>query len=139
MGPVRSDFFASVVVQPGISSVTLTPATTITGSNYRMKGTGAFNVVTSGGTPPPPTVYSFDVMQCCNGSTATVYSTSPSVIVGAFLFRNSNLTNPFVNEQGQYAPNRLGFENYCDVSFGDAFFTYNTGYVYEINGGGGCE
>lgn len=47
MGPVQSPYFASVVVPPGASSVTLTPATTITGTNYRMKGTGAFSMVTS--------------------------------------------------------------------------------------------
>jgi hypothetical protein len=47
MGPVQSDFFASVVVQPGVSSVILTPASSITGTNYRMKGTGAFSMVTS--------------------------------------------------------------------------------------------
>ena len=47
MGPVQSDYFASVVVQPGASSITLTPASSITGTNYRMKGTGAFSMVTS--------------------------------------------------------------------------------------------
>ena len=47
MGPVQSDYFASVVVPPGASSVVLTPATTITGTNYRMKGTGAFSMTTS--------------------------------------------------------------------------------------------
>lgn len=47
MGAVQSLFFASVVVPPGASSVVLTPATSITGTNYRMKGTGAFTVVTS--------------------------------------------------------------------------------------------
>ena len=47
MGPVQSDYFASVVVPPGASSVTLTPATSITGTNYRMKGTGAFSMITS--------------------------------------------------------------------------------------------
>lgn len=47
MGPVQSDFFSSVVVQPGVSAVTLTPASSITGTNYRMKGTGAFSMVTS--------------------------------------------------------------------------------------------
>ena len=47
MGPVQSDFFASVVVQPGVSSVVLTPASSITGTNYRMKGTGAFSMETS--------------------------------------------------------------------------------------------
>lgn len=47
MGPVQSDYFSSVVVQPGVTSVTLTPASSITGTNYRMKGTGAFSMVTS--------------------------------------------------------------------------------------------
>ncbi len=47
MGPVQSLYFASVVVPPGNSSVVLTPATSITGTNYRMKGTGAFSMVTS--------------------------------------------------------------------------------------------
>lgn len=47
MGAVQSLYFASVVVPPGASSVILTPATSITGTNYRMKGTGAFSVVTS--------------------------------------------------------------------------------------------
>jgi hypothetical protein len=47
MGPVQSDYIAAVVVQPGVSSVTLTPASSITGTNYRMKGTGAFSMVTS--------------------------------------------------------------------------------------------
>jgi hypothetical protein len=44
MGAVQSLYFASVVVPPGASSVVLTPATSITGTNYRMKGTGAFSV-----------------------------------------------------------------------------------------------
>ena len=47
MGPVQSLYFASVVVPPGTSYVTLTPGITITGTNYRMKGTGAFSMVTT--------------------------------------------------------------------------------------------
>ena len=47
MGPVQSDYFASVVVPPGTSFVELTPASSITGTNYRMKGTGAFSMVTT--------------------------------------------------------------------------------------------
>lgn len=47
MGPVQSLYFASVVVPPGNSSVVLTPATSITGTNYRMKGTGAFSLTTT--------------------------------------------------------------------------------------------
>jgi len=45
MGAVNSLYFAAVVVPPGASSVILTPTTSITGTNYRMKGTGAFSVV----------------------------------------------------------------------------------------------
>lgn len=47
MGPVQSDYIAAVVVQPGASSVTLTPASSITGTSYRMKGTGEFSMTTS--------------------------------------------------------------------------------------------
>ena len=47
MGPVQSDYFASVVVPPGVSTVVLTPASSITGTNYRMKGTGAFSMETT--------------------------------------------------------------------------------------------
>jgi len=93
MGPVQSDFFASVVVQPGVSSVTLTPATTITGSNYRMKGTGAFSVTTSGGV----TVYSFPMFNC-GGPVGfpynIVYSTSPSFVAGIRVFTDLALTTP---------------------------------------------
>lgn len=98
MGPVRSDFFASVVVQPGISSVTLTPASSITGSNYRMKGTGAFSVTTSGGAPPP-TVYSITIYDCENSY--TVYSEYDGFYVGTYIYFNSNLTNPVNGEYNQ--------------------------------------
>ena len=48
MGPVQSDYFASVVVQPGASSVVLTPATpSILGTNYVFRGTGAFTMTTT--------------------------------------------------------------------------------------------
>jgi len=90
MGPVQSDFFASVVVQPGVSSVTLTPATTITGSNYRMKGTGAFSVVTSGGAP---TVYTFQVANCL-GPFGPIYSLSSVLQVGIQVFLDPQLNVP---------------------------------------------
>lgn len=47
MGPVQADYFSSVVVQPGTSSVLLAPTTPITGSNYFIKGTGAFTAISS--------------------------------------------------------------------------------------------
>jgi hypothetical protein len=83
-------------------------------------------------------IYSFDVTQCCSGTPITVYSASPSIIVGAFLYTNSELTVPFVNEQGETASNRIGFDNFCDTSFSDAFFTNTSGEVLFINKTDGC-
>jgi len=91
MGPVRSDFFASVVVQPGTCSVTLTPASSITGSNYRMKGTGAFSVTTSGG----QTVYSYTLYTCDLGNPGqTVYSLNSYFDTGFYVYFDSQLTQP---------------------------------------------
>ena len=44
MGFVSSPYVASVVVQPGTSSLTFTPAIAITGSNYRLRGTGNYSL-----------------------------------------------------------------------------------------------
>ena len=47
MGFVSSSYFASVVVQPGISSLTFTPASAVTGTTYRLRGTGEYTLVIS--------------------------------------------------------------------------------------------
>ena len=47
MGFVSSSYVASVVVQPGISSLTFTPAINVTGSTYRLRGTGEYMLVIS--------------------------------------------------------------------------------------------
>jgi hypothetical protein len=44
MGFVYSPVIASVVVQPGTSSLTFTPASTIAGTSYNLRGTGQFNL-----------------------------------------------------------------------------------------------
>ena len=44
MGFVYSPFVASVVVQPGTSSLTFTPSLNVTGANYYLRGTGQFNL-----------------------------------------------------------------------------------------------
>jgi hypothetical protein len=46
MGPIRSPFINSVVVQPGTSSVVFTPSSSIAGTSFRFRGTGQFNMVT---------------------------------------------------------------------------------------------
>lgn len=48
LGLVTSPYVASVVVQPGVSSFTFTPTYTIvSGSNYRLRGTGMYSLVIS--------------------------------------------------------------------------------------------
>jgi len=44
MGFVSSSYVASVVVQPGSSSLTFTPAASITGTTYRLRGTGNYSL-----------------------------------------------------------------------------------------------
>jgi len=44
MGFVSSSYIASVVVQPGSSVLTFTPATSSAGTLYYLKGTGAYSL-----------------------------------------------------------------------------------------------
>jgi hypothetical protein len=44
MGFVSSSYVASVVVQPGTSVLTFTPASTVTGTTYRLRGTGNYSL-----------------------------------------------------------------------------------------------
>jgi len=46
-GFVTSSYIASVVVPPGNSSLTFTPATNVVGTTYYLKGTGALNLTIS--------------------------------------------------------------------------------------------
>lgn len=47
MGFVSSSYIASVVVQPGTSALTFTPASNITGTTYRLRGTGNYSLTIS--------------------------------------------------------------------------------------------
>ena len=47
MGQVTSSYISSVVVQPGVSSFTFTPATSVVGTTYYLRGTGAYSLVIS--------------------------------------------------------------------------------------------
>jgi hypothetical protein len=44
MGLVTSSYIASVVVQPGTQSFKFTPAITVTGTTYYLKGTGMYSL-----------------------------------------------------------------------------------------------
>ena len=47
MGFVSSSYVASVVVQPGSSALTFTPASAVTGTTYYLRGTGAYSLTIS--------------------------------------------------------------------------------------------
>ena len=44
MGFVSSSYVASVVIQPGSSSLTFNPASAVTGTTYRLRGTGTYSL-----------------------------------------------------------------------------------------------
>ena len=47
MSFISSSYIASVVVQPGTSALTFTPSSAVTGTTYRLRGTGAYSLVIS--------------------------------------------------------------------------------------------
>jgi hypothetical protein len=47
MGFVSSSYVASVVIQPGSSALTFTPTSAVTGTTYRLRGTGAYSLTIS--------------------------------------------------------------------------------------------
>jgi len=58
--------------------------------------------LTSGGSrritsTPAPTVYTFVSTLCCGGGNLTVYSSSPVIQVGVYLYTNIGLTIPYYN------------------------------------------
>ena len=47
MGLVTSSYIASVVVQPGVSSFKFTPANSVIGTTYYLRGTGMYSLTIS--------------------------------------------------------------------------------------------
>jgi hypothetical protein len=44
MGFISSSYVASVIVQPGTSALTFTPTSAVTGTTYRLRGTGMYSL-----------------------------------------------------------------------------------------------
>jgi hypothetical protein len=48
MGMITSSYVVSIVVQPGVSSFTFSPGyAVVSGSNYRLRGTGEYSLTIS--------------------------------------------------------------------------------------------
>ncbi len=43
-GLIQSPFIAGAVIQPGTTVITFTPTSAVTGTNYRLRGTGVFTL-----------------------------------------------------------------------------------------------
>lgn len=43
-GFIQTPYVASAVIQPGTTIITFTPSVSITGTNYRLRGTGTFTL-----------------------------------------------------------------------------------------------
>jgi surface protein len=54
MGLITSSYIASIVVQPGTQSFKFTPAITVTGTTYRLRGTGIYSLAISSGVLSAP-------------------------------------------------------------------------------------
>jgi hypothetical protein len=46
-GFIQTPFVASAVIQPGTTIITFTPAISVTGVNYKLRGTGTFSLIIS--------------------------------------------------------------------------------------------
>jgi hypothetical protein len=47
MGLVTSPYSVGIVVQPGVNKMRFTPSLNVTGTNYRLRGTGMYSLVIS--------------------------------------------------------------------------------------------
>jgi hypothetical protein len=82
-------------------------------------------------------VYKLMLLSCCDEGIIYVYSTSSSIVVGAYLYTNIALTIPFYS--GDYSNFVVNYSNSSCCSNDSGVETTPTGYVGNISGfSGGC-
>jgi len=142
MGLVTSSYIASIVVQPGTQSFKFTPAITVTGTTYYLKGTGMYSLnIASTAAVPVNTVapvisgsnYVTSVLTTTNGTwTNTPTNFSYQWYRGATEIRGAtSITNTLVQDDAD-------FEVKCRVIAGNALGTSESAYsnliyVYDFN------
>ena len=101
-------------------------------------GAGGGTALTPTPSASPPTVYTFNVSECCGSCQTTVYTTSTSIIIGTVLYANIGLTTVFTSgcptiRAGVCLPIE-------DGSFANDGFTLNgSGVVTSINQFVNCQ
>ena len=124
MGPVTSKFINSVVVQPGTSSVTFTPAAPINGTNFRFQGTGQFNMVTFN---PSSSLFAAgekgvwfdagDISTLFQDSAGTVPVTTVGQPVGKWLDKSGNGNHAIQNVSASRPTYQIDNEGNPNVTF----------------------
>ncbi len=87
-------------------------------------------------TPTSITVYSYEFAVCCPGDVITLYSSSPSIIVGSYLYSDNSLTIPY-DTSVLSLPLIPG--NSCPSSYNDGITTNSSGLVTSITVSGICD
>jgi len=87
-------------------------------------------------TTPAPVIYVYNFDACCEGGcAATVYSTSPSIIVGTVFYTNPQLTNQWTSPCQDYLLD--GCVPYGDFGFGG--YNIINGVVILLDRGVNCQ
>jgi hypothetical protein len=71
---------------------------------------------------------------CCSGDLITLYSSSPSIIVGSYLYSDNSLTVPYETPGGQV----LG-DTGCPTPYNNGIVTNSLGLVTSITVSGTCD
>lgn len=87
-------------------------------------------------TPSGITVYSHEFIICCPQDYITLYSSSPSIIVGSYLYSDNSLTVPYETSAvlivGEYPDT-------CPSSYDNGITTNSSGLVTNISVSGICD
>jgi hypothetical protein len=79
--------------------------------------------------------YTFQFRQCCSDEAITLYSSSPSIIVGTVLYTDIELTETY---NGDFYVLLLD-ANFCPGSYDTGILVNLAGEVYSMDVGGKCE
>ena len=131
--PTPTPSSTSVTPTPSSTSVTPTPTTsvtpTITPTITPTRTVTPTVTPTPSSTPPGTTVYSYEFTLCCSGDLITLYSSSPSIIVGSYLYSNNSLTVQYETSIGFVL--ELGITG-CSNPYNNGITTNSLGLVTSI-------
>jgi hypothetical protein len=122
-GLITSSYVASAVVPPGTSSLYFSPSTSVTGSNYRLRGTGTYNVTST----TPLTLFASgekgvwydpsDITTLFQDSAGTIPVTAVGQPVGRMLDKSGNGVHAVQNVSASRPTYQVSSDGYYYLSF----------------------